>query len=72
MDISRTGAAYVVLDNDNILYSINLATGQATSLGKFPTGSVITDFTAPTVPFRHRAIGRSPRQRAVSATGVGR
>jgi len=56
MDISASGAAYVVLDNNNILYLVNLSTGQATSLGKFPTGSVITDLSVPTVPFRHRAV----------------
>jgi hypothetical protein len=57
MDISRTGVAYVVLDNDNILYSVNLTTGQATSLGKFPSGSVITDLTAPTTgPLRRRVV----------------
>jgi hypothetical protein len=59
MDISRTGVAYVVLDNDNILYSVNLTTGQATSLGKFPTGSVITDLSAPTTgPLRQRVVRR--------------
>jgi len=59
MDISRTGVAYVVLDNDNILYSVNLATGQATSLGKFPTGSAITDLSAPTTgPLRRRVVVR--------------
>jgi hypothetical protein len=36
----------MVLDNDNIPYSVNLTTGQATALGKFPAGSVITDLTA--------------------------
>jgi hypothetical protein len=56
MDISSSGAAYVVLDNDNILYQINLSTGQATSLGKFPAGSVIEDLSVPAVPFRRRAV----------------
>jgi hypothetical protein len=56
MDISSSGAAYVVLDNDNILYQINLSTGQATSLGKFPTGSVISDLSVPAAPFRRRAV----------------
>jgi hypothetical protein len=47
----------MVVDNDNVLYSVNLLTGQAQRLGKFPTGSVIVDVTAPTtlgLP-RHRA-----------------
>jgi hypothetical protein len=57
LDISRTGIAYMVVDNDNFLYSVNLATGQAQRLGKFPTGSVIVDLTAPTTLGlkRHRA-----------------
>jgi hypothetical protein len=58
LDISRAGIAYMVVDNDNVLYSVNLATGQALRLGKFPTGSVVADLTAPTTPGlpRHRAV----------------
>jgi Domain of unknown function (DUF4394) len=58
MDISPSGTAYMVVDNDNVLYSVDLSTGHATSLGVFPTGSVITDLSVPTVPFRHRAVAR--------------
>ena len=53
MDISRRGIAYMVVDNNNILYTVNLATGQATSLGKFPDGSVIMGLSAPTTARRH-------------------
>lgn len=47
-DISRTGAAYAVVDNNNVLYTINLTTGQATALGALPAGTVITGLSAPT------------------------
>ena len=57
-DISPNGGAYIVVDNNNVLYSLNLGTGEGTALGQFPTGSVITDLSVPTVPFRHRAVAR--------------
>jgi len=56
MDISPSGTAYMVVDNDNVLYSVDVSTGHATSLGTFPTGSVITDLSVPTLAFRHRAV----------------
>ncbi len=45
-DISSSGAVYAVVDNDSVLYSINLATGAATSLGSLPAGTAIRDVTA--------------------------
>jgi hypothetical protein len=38
-DISRSGVAYLIVDNDNKLYTVNLATGQATNLGLLPTST---------------------------------
>jgi hypothetical protein len=58
LDISPSGAAYMVVDNSNILYQVDVTTGHATFLGQFPSGSVITDLSVPTVPFRHRAVAR--------------
>jgi hypothetical protein len=55
-DISAAGGAYIVVDNNNVLYSIDLATGAGTSLGQFPSGSVVSDLSVPPVPFRRRAV----------------
>ena len=45
-DISgSTGIAYAVMDNNNTLYSINLATGAATVVGAFPAGTAIRDLS---------------------------
>jgi hypothetical protein len=38
-DISRSGVAYLIVDNDNKLYTVNLANGQATTLGLLPTST---------------------------------
>jgi hypothetical protein len=60
MDISgRTGIAYMVVDNNDILYSVNLSTGHATAIGPFPNGSAIMGIAAsggPDVHPRHRAV----------------
>lgn len=45
-DISSSGTAYAVIDNNNELYSINLNTGAGTSLGAFPAGTAIRDLSA--------------------------
>jgi hypothetical protein len=39
MDISSSGVAYAIFDNDNRLYTVNLNTGVATSLGLLPTST---------------------------------
>lgn len=60
MDISgRTGIAYMVIDNDHILYSVNLTTGHATRIGPFPSGSAVFGIAAsggPDALQRHRAV----------------
>jgi hypothetical protein len=38
-DISRSGVAYLIVDNDNKLFTVNLATGVTTSLGLLPTST---------------------------------
>jgi hypothetical protein len=60
LDISsRTGMAYMVVSNNDILYSVNLTTGQATAIGPFPNGSAIFGIAASGRPDVH------PRRRAV-------
>lgn len=60
MDISsRTGIAYMVVDNNDILYSVNLSTGKATAIGPFPNGSAIMGLSASGGPDVH------PRRRTV-------
>jgi Domain of unknown function (DUF4394) len=60
MDISsRTGIAYMVIDNNDILYTVNLATGHATAVGPLPKGSAVFGIAASggaDALQRHRAV----------------
>lgn len=58
LDISRSGAAYMIVDNDNKLYRVNLTTGAATSLGLLPSSSTQgpMDLAAPGAYARRRSV----------------
>jgi hypothetical protein len=58
LDISRSGVAYMIVDNDNALYTVNLATGAATRRGLLPASTTQgpMDLAAP---------GPTPRRRSV-------
>jgi hypothetical protein len=58
LDISRSGVAYMIVDNDNRLYTLNLNTGTATSLGLLPA-------TTTQGPMDLAAPGPNPKRRSV-------
>lgn len=58
LDVSRSGVAYMIVDNDNRLYTLNLDTGAATSLGLLPA-------TTTQGPMDLAAPGPYPKRRSV-------
>ena len=58
LDISRSGVAYMIVDNNNQLYTVNLNTGAATSLGQLPA-------TTTQGPMDLAAPGPYPKRRSV-------
>ena len=58
LDVSRSGIAYMIVDNTNTLYTVNLTTGTATALGSLPPSTTQgpLDLAAP---------GPTPKRRSV-------
>jgi hypothetical protein len=57
LDVSRSGAAYMIVDNDNRLYTVNLSTGAVTALGFLPLSTTQG-------PMDLAARGANPRRRS--------